>query len=157
VLVGHRRARGDPHTGDHVRGVDIQTSAAWMQHFHQPLPSGAAPLYVRSGSWLEALQRRGRDVGGRFEGFKFSATSKQQLMEGLAVAIQQQQIHVPAGVLVDELETFEYAYTRTGVHYSAPSGCHDDAVCALALARAAASRSASRPSLAAGALYPLYY
>jgi hypothetical protein len=88
---------------------------------------------------LEALQTRGRAVGGQFEGFKFSATSKQQLMEGLAVAIQQQQIHFPAGVIVDELEAFEYEYTRTGVHYSAPSGFHDDAVCALALARSATS------------------
>ena len=82
---------------------------------------------------LEALQRRGRDVGGRCEGFKFSATSKQQLMEGLAVAIQQQQIHFPAGVIVHELEAFEYEYTRAGVRYSAPAGLHDDAVCALAL------------------------
>ena len=34
----------------------------------------------------------------------------------------------------DELETFEYVYTRTGVRYSAPDGLHDDCVCALALA-----------------------
>jgi hypothetical protein len=78
-------------------------------------------------------------------------------MEGLAVAIQQQQIHVPAGVVVDELEAFEYQYTRIGVQYSAPSGMHDDAVCALALAWSATSQSAMRPSLAPGARYPLYY
>jgi phage FluMu gp28-like protein len=80
---------------------------------------------------LEALQRRG---SGQFEGFKFSGPSKQQLMEGLAVAIQQQAIRFPAGVLVQELEAFEYEYRRTGVSYSAPEGLHDDAVCALALA-----------------------
>jgi len=33
------------------------------------------------------------------------------------------------------LEAFEYAATRTGVRYGAPQGLHDDAVCALALAR----------------------
>ena len=37
-------------------------------------------------------------------------------------------------ILIEELESFEYEYTRTGVRYSAPQGCHDDTVCALALA-----------------------
>ncbi len=79
---------------------------------------------------LEALQKR----GGSFEGFKFSAASKQQLMEGLAVAIQQRRVTFPDGELVNELESYEYVYSRTGVHYAAPPGMHDDCVCALALA-----------------------
>jgi len=80
---------------------------------------------------LEALQANG---GTNFEGFKFSQASKQQLMEGLAVAIQQKQVGYPVGAIVSELEQFEYEYTRTGVRYSAPEGFHDDCVCALALA-----------------------
>jgi len=40
----------------------------------------------------------------------------------------------PEGVITQELETFEYQYTAHGVRYSAPSGFHDDAVMALALA-----------------------
>ena len=100
--------------------------------------SGTTPALVDSTGVgdpvLEALQEHGRESGAWFEGFKFSSVTKQQLMEGLAVALQQQQIHVPAGVLVNELETFEYEYTRTGIRYTAPSGLHDDAVCALALA-----------------------
>jgi phage FluMu gp28-like protein len=80
---------------------------------------------------LESLQKDGRS---NFEGFKFTAPSKQQLMEGLAVAIQKHEIGFPDGVIPNELEMFEYEYTRTGVRYSAPSGMHDDAVCALALA-----------------------
>ena len=40
----------------------------------------------------------------------------------------------PEGVIVSELEAYEYVYTRGGVTYSAPQGQHDDAVCALALA-----------------------
>jgi hypothetical protein len=55
-------------------------------------------------------------------------------MEGLAVAIQQRAISFPDGLLVSELEAFEYSYTRTGVLYSAPEGLTDDGVCALALA-----------------------
>jgi hypothetical protein len=64
----------------------------------------------------------------------FTQHSKQQMMEGLALAIQQRRITFPEGVITDELGNFEYEYTRTGVKYSAPSGLHDDAVCALALA-----------------------
>ena len=68
------------------------------------------------------------------EGFKFSATSKQQIMEGLAAAIQRREVTFPAGWLVNELEAFEYEYRAGGVRYSAPAGLTDDGVCALALA-----------------------
>lgn len=70
-----------------------------------------------------------------FKGFHFSSTSKQKLMEGLAVSIQSREIRFPAGHISQELEMFEYEFTRTGVRYSAPEGQHDDCVAALALAR----------------------
>lgn len=79
---------------------------------------------------LEALQRG----GGQYEGYRFTSPSKQQLMEGLAVAIQRCEIGFPDGVMRQELDSFEYEYTATGVKYAAPSGLHDDCVCALALA-----------------------
>jgi phage FluMu gp28-like protein len=66
--------------------------------------------------------------------FKFSSSSKQQIMEGLALAIQQRKITFPEGSIKDELEQFEFEFTRTGVKYSAPAGLHDDCVCSLALA-----------------------
>jgi hypothetical protein len=68
------------------------------------------------------------------EGFKFTATSKQQLMEGLASGIQRREVAFPVGWLTAELEAFEYEYRQGGVRYSAPAGLHDDGVCALALA-----------------------
>jgi phage FluMu gp28-like protein len=74
------------------------------------------------------------------EGLKFTSTSKQQLMEGLAAAIQRGEVSFPQGWLTTELETFEYEYTRGGVKYTAPEGLHDDGVCALALAVAAVNR-----------------
>lgn len=80
---------------------------------------------------VEQLQRSGI---GLFDGFKFSSPSKQQLMERLAVAIQKREVSFPDGPIVNELEAFEYEYTRTGVRYSAPEGAHDDCVMALALA-----------------------
>lgn len=79
---------------------------------------------------LETLQRG----AGRFDGFKFTGPTKQQLMEGLALAIQRREVTFPDGPIRAELECFEYEYTRTGVRYSAPEGLHDDCVCALALA-----------------------
>jgi hypothetical protein len=128
-------------------GLDVVGTVCRFERFQTPWEvttdtivraTGNVPAAVDSTGVgdpvLEALQKRGRPTGARFAGVKFTAQSKQQMMEGLAVAIQQHQIHFPAGVLVDELEVFEYEYRRTGVSYSAPSGLHDDAVCALALA-----------------------
>ncbi len=80
---------------------------------------------------LEDLQRA---VGARFAGFTFHQASKQQLMERLAIAIQEQCIRFPKGPIVSELENFEFEYGRTGVRYTAPPGLHDDCVMALALA-----------------------
>lgn len=69
------------------------------------------------------------------QSFKFTQHSKQQIMEGLALSIQKGEISVLEGVMKDELDSFEFIYSRTGVNYSAPDGLHDDTVCALALAR----------------------
>ena len=79
---------------------------------------------------VEQLQREGMDI----EGFKFTSQSKQELMLGLQVAIHQERVHYPEGMIKNELEVFEYQYTSHGVKYSAPTGFTDDCVCALALA-----------------------
>jgi len=75
------------------------------------------------------------DGGNEVEGFNFSSKSKQQIMEGLAAAIQSGNMRLANAILRSELESFEYEYTRTGVTYTAPEGLFDDCVCALALAR----------------------
>jgi hypothetical protein len=77
------------------------------------------------------------------EGYRFTRTSKQQLMEDLGLAIQRQEIHFtegPGKVILHELESFEYEHTQYGVRYSAPDGMHDDVVCSLALASKARRR-----------------
>lgn len=81
-------------------------------------------------SVVEQIQRAMPNV----EGFKFTSGSKQQIMEALALSIQQGTIGYPEEYIVNELEQFEFFHTTTGVKYSAPSGVHDDCVCALALA-----------------------
>jgi hypothetical protein len=84
----------------------------------------------------------------RVEGFKFTGGkggSKQQLMEGLAMAIQGGRVAFPDGPIVRELETYEYEYTRAGVVYTCPAGMHDDCVCALALAVQKSESAARAP------------
>jgi hypothetical protein len=73
---------------------------------------------------------RDRDV----ELVVYSSRVKQQLMEGLAYSIQHRAITVLEGVMRDELDSFEFKYSSSGVTYSAPSGMHDDCVNSLALA-----------------------
>jgi hypothetical protein len=80
---------------------------------------------------VEDIQKTRQNV----KGFKFSSSSKQQLMEGLALAIQGGTVRYRDPLLVGELESFEYEYKAGGrVVYQAPQGLHDDGVCALALA-----------------------
>lgn len=85
------------------------------------------------------------------EGYHFTSPSKQQLMEGLALALQTGSVGFCDMGLRDELESFEFEYTKFGVRYSAPVGLHDDGVCALALAvrcHSVAGRTAFRWSVA---------
>lgn len=137
-------------------GLDAHGQVCRFERFQKPWLDtittlrdlvGTTPALVDStgvgDTVLEALQQ-GR---GNFEGFKFTSQSKQQLMEGLAVAIQQRKTTYPEGVIVMELEQFEFEYTRTGVRYSAPAGQHDDTVCALALAISKHSVPRSEPRI----------
>jgi len=125
-----------------IIGLDKDGNVAYFDRFQMDwhntketikrLPD--APIVVDSTGVgdpiLEDLLREGVNI----EGLKFTSQSKQQLMEGLASAIQQGRIGFPEGVIVDELDVFEYQFTSHGVRYSAPSGFHDDTVMALALA-----------------------
>lgn len=131
-------------------GLDEDGNVVELVRFQKPWPetirtiieiTGGLPAMIDSTGVgdpvLESLQRPGGEdyvVNDNFEGFKFTAPSKQQLMEGLAVGIQKNEIGLIDGVLVIELEQFEYEHTSRGVRYSAPEGMHDDCVCALALA-----------------------
>lgn len=87
---------------------------------------------------VEDLQRRG-DM--QVLGFTFTERSRQDLLEGLALAIQEGSIHFPdvrtsdgKGSLRDELEAFEFVYSTKGVRYEVTEGTSDDLTMALALA-----------------------
>lgn len=139
-------------------GLTDAGAVAAFERFQQPWPetedrialnTGKVQAYVDSTGVgdpiLDHLQRPERGVRRtNYEGWKFNAGSKQKLMEGLAVAIQRGRIAYPDGLIVSELEQFEYRYTRTGVTYEAPEGVHDDCVDALALAVARSERAVVR-------------
>ena len=125
-----------------IIGLDNNGNVAHFERFQSDWAStqnkirqlSKAPMLIDSTGVgdpvVEQLQREGLAI----EGFKFTSQSKQELMLGLQVAIHQEKIHYPAGMIQEELEIFEYQYSANGVKYSAPSGFHDDCVMALALA-----------------------
>jgi len=83
----------------------------------------------------QALERLREGDRHNFKGFNFSGPSKQDLMLGLAIAIQNREIEIPAGIIQNELEQFQYERKPSGnIVYSAPRGRTDDAVDALGLA-----------------------
>lgn len=86
---------------------------------------------------LEQIERGGVPV----QGVKFTAASKVQLIEGLAVKMERGELFFPPlAVLMGELEAFEATTGPTGTtKYSAPTGEHDDCVIALALAASGAA------------------
>jgi hypothetical protein len=80
---------------------------------------------------FDDLKSQGLDL----EGFKFTSTTKQELVSNLSVAMDNQTIRYPEiESLIDELEMYAYEQRANGTFsYSAPEGFHDDEVMALAL------------------------
>jgi hypothetical protein len=74
--------------------------------------------------------------GLRVKSFKFTNESKTNLIEDLAISIEQRELNFPnIPELVNELHSYGYESTPSGkLKYGAPSGLHDDCVIALALA-----------------------
>jgi hypothetical protein len=76
-----------------------------------------------------------RNQGLNLEGFKFTSSSKQELISNLSVAMDNKDISYPhIEELTDELSIFAYEQRANGQFaYSAPEGFNDDEVIALAL------------------------
>lgn len=95
---------------------------------------GSSPAYADSTGVGDPITEDIQKECYQVMAYHFSSSSKQKIMEGLASGLQNSEVSIIEGVMKDEMEAFEYEYTRTGVRYSAPEGLHDDAVCSLALA-----------------------
>lgn len=106
----------------------------WMQTKAEVMRLNRVPIIIDATGVGDPIAEELQNNGLHITPFKFTSTSKQQLMLGLVYAIQNKLIGYPDGTITNELEIFEYQYTATGVRYSAPSGFHDDTVMALAMA-----------------------
>ncbi len=84
----------------------------------------------------DPLLEQVKNLGLSVTGIHFTNTTKQQLIENLALQIEQKKVSFPEiSELINELSIYEYELTRAGnVTYAAPSGHHDDSVISLALA-----------------------
>lgn len=126
-----------------IVGLDIDGNVAHLQRFQKDWQQTREtirnilkhkPIFIDSTGVGDAIVEDLQRYFNNMTGFKYTSTSKQQLMESLASAIHKGEIGFPEGAIKDELEIFEYLFTSTGVRYSAPAGFHDDCVNALALA-----------------------
>lgn len=126
-----------------VTGLDQDGNVAYFDRWQSDWGQTRSRIIQTIGSTPTLIDSTGvgdpivediqRECGG-VEGFHYTSTGKQKLMEGLANGIQKGTVTVLDGIMKDELESFEFVYGRTGVRYSAPSGIHDDCVNSLALA-----------------------
>jgi hypothetical protein len=96
-------------------------------------------LLVDSTGAGEPIYESLRAAGMWVEPYTFTARSKADLVNNLALLLEQRKILLPRPELwpegIEELEAFEYSVTDAGnVSMSAPYGVHDDCVMALALA-----------------------
>lgn len=86
---------------------------------------------------VEDLKSRGVNIAGEDgRGFKFTEVSRQQLLNNLAILLEQDKIKIPNDEgLLSELESFRYEMGEKGkIKIVVPSGLHDDRVMSLALA-----------------------
>jgi phage FluMu gp28-like protein len=81
---------------------------------------------------LEQVMKAGLSI----DGIHFTNAKKQQIIENLALQIEQEKVSFPEiPELINELSIYRYEVTRArNVTYAAPSGYHDDCVISLALA-----------------------
>jgi len=126
-----------------IIGLDINGHVAYFNRFQKDWKQTketiltidrSKPVMIDSTGVGDAITEDLQKHFNSMNGFKYTSTSKQQLMELLASSIHNNQVSFPEGTIKDELEIFEYQYTSTGVRYNAPAGYHDDCVNALALA-----------------------
>lgn len=85
---------------------------------------------------VEDLKSRGLRIGGEEgKGFKFTEVSRQNLLNNLAILLEQDKIKIPDDEgLISELEAFRYTLSEQGkIKVTVPDGMHDDRVMSLAL------------------------
>ena len=122
--------------------VDFATQRRALVTFWQRNGGGAVIAEANSigAPNIEELRRAGLPV----QAFTTTISTKPLLIDTLALALEQRTIVLPAlDWLLNELEMYSVDISASGrARYSAPEGCHDDGVIALALAVWGAARGA---------------
>lgn len=147
-VIGVDLAKQSDYTVMAVMDVEAQ-ALVWYERFNQidytlqlarlgALAQRYAPQSIvierNTGEmFIEQAQRQGLPVVA----FQTTASSKQMLIDSLALAFEQRAIRIPNDeTLIGELEAYEMERLPGGTfRYSAPDGQHDDTVMATALAR----------------------
>ncbi len=77
-----------------------------------------------------------RNKGLNIESYRFTEISRKQLLENLAILLEQDKIKIPNdAILINELKSFQYQLSERGkIKMVCPEGLHDDCVMSLALA-----------------------
>lgn len=105
-----------------------------IEAFYQRF-DGATVLVDSTGVGDPIYERLVR-LGMKVKGFKFSSQSKEQLIDNLAMLIEQRSVSLlDHDVQTNELLAYQYEMTAgRNIRMNAPAGMHDDCVIALALA-----------------------
>ncbi len=126
-----------------VVGLDAYRRIAFLERWQAPWAVtkakvkeivGQTPIVADATGVGDAIVADLQAMGVDVTPHVFTQPSKLRLMQRLVAAFQGDELKIPDGWLINELESFEFQYTATGVRYEAPSGFHDDGVMALALA-----------------------
>jgi hypothetical protein len=114
--------------------------STWANIINQILPhlrKWKASAYVEINSVGDAIFEQIKQLYRDVEPFLTTSKSKQDIIEGLQVAVQNKDF---TALNIDwlrkefELFTFEYSAKTRSVKYSAPPGFHDDGVMSCAIA-----------------------
>jgi hypothetical protein len=119
---------------DRFRGIEYSLQRARLQAFYERhgRPTIIAESNSMGGPVIEQLARDGL----RVRPFVTTNASKAEAIEALVLAFERGEIKIPNdSALIGELRSFEAKALPSGLmRYEAPTGGHDDAVMALAIA-----------------------
>lgn len=141
VVYGIDLARSVDYTV--VIGLDAWKRVAVFERWQAPWSDtkqrivnlvGKTPCVVDATGVGDAIVADLQLMGVAAAAHVFTQSSKLRLMQRLIAAFEAEELTLPAGPIISELETFEFHFTPNGVRYEAAKGCHDDTVMALGLA-----------------------
>lgn len=122
---------------DAFNKIDYSLQKAKIEsYYHQYRRGGETKIRIDSTGVGEPVFDDLSAKGLNIEPFRFSSVTRTNLLNNLAMLLEQGRIKIPnCDILVNELKSFQYVLKPTGrVAIEVPDGVHDDRVMSLALA-----------------------